>query len=120
MKKLALAGAMLALGLTVAVATAFGASSSKKLSGTDGPGYTISLKSGGKNATKLTKGTYSLTVDDKSSMHNFVVEGPGVAKDVTTIGGKGTKTVTLKLRPGKYKFYCRAHESSMFGYVTVK
>ena len=119
MKKIVFTGA-LAIGLTIAVAGAFAASSAPKLAGTDGPGFTISLKSGGKNVKALKKGTYSLTVNDKSSIHNFVIEGPGVEKDVTSVSGTGTKTVTLKLRPGKYKFYCRPHESSMFGFVTVK
>jgi plastocyanin len=120
MKKIVLAGALVASALTVAAAGAFAASSAPKLSGTDGPGFTISLKAAGKNVTKLKKGTYTLTVNDKSSIHNFVVEGPGVEKDVTTVSGTGKKTVTLKLRAGKYKFYCRPHESSMFRYVTVK
>ena len=35
------------------------------------------------------------------------------------VSGTGRKTVTIKLRAGKYKFYCRPHESSMFGFVTV-
>ena len=52
-------------------------------------------------------------------MHNFALEGPGVERDVTTVPFRGTKTVTVKLRPGKYKFYCRPHESSMFGFVKV-
>jgi hypothetical protein len=32
----------------------------------------------------------------------------------------GSKTVTLKLVPGKYKAYCAAHESVMFQHFTVK
>ncbi|MDX6440926.1 MAG: hypothetical protein QOE43_655, partial [Gaiellaceae bacterium] len=32
----------------------------------------------------------------------------------------GTKTVTLKLKAGKYKFYCPSHESTMFQHFTVK
>ena len=31
-----------------------------------------------------------------------------------------TKTVTIKLKAGKWKFYCPPHESSMFGFFTVK
>jgi plastocyanin len=31
----------------------------------------------------------------------------------------GTKTITLKLTPGKYKAYCAPHESSMFQRFTV-
>jgi hypothetical protein len=104
----------------VLVAASVAWASGGKLAGSVGPGFTISLKKGGAKVTKLTQGTYTLTVTDKASSHNFVVEGPGVERDVTTVPFKGTKTVTLKLRPGKYKFYCRPHESTMFGYVTVK
>ena len=32
---------------------------------------------------------------------------------------KGTKTITLTLKAGKYKFYCQPHESTMFGNFTV-
>lgn len=119
MKKLVAAIVVLTLALVVAAAAAVGAAKPKLL-GSDGPGFTISLKANGKKVTKLSKGKYTLTVTDKSSIHNFVIEGPGVEKDVTTVAGIGTKTVTLNLRAGKYKFYCRPHESSMFGYVTVK
>src|SRR3954451_21258621 len=93
MKKLAVVVALLTLGVVVLVATAFGATKPKLL-GTDGPGFTISLKAKGKNVTKLSKGKYTLTVNDKSSIHNFVIEGPGVEKDVTTVSGTGTKTIT--------------------------
>ena len=31
----------------------------------------------------------------------------------------GTKTVTIRLREGKVKFYCAPHESSMFGFLRV-
>ena len=58
-------------------------------------------------------------MSDKASIHNFVLEGPGVERQITTVPFKGTKTVTVKLRAGKYKFYCRPHESTMFGYVKV-
>jgi hypothetical protein len=117
MKRVLLLAAAFAVAVSV-VATAFGAGG--KLVGTDGPGFTISLTQGGKKVKALKAGSYTLTVNDKASIHNFVVEGPGVARDITTVPFKGTKTVTLKLRAGKYKFYCRPHESSMFGFVTVK
>jgi hypothetical protein len=32
------------------------------------------------------------------------------------VPGTGTKTVTLKLTAGAYKFYCPVHESTMFGH----
>jgi plastocyanin len=107
--------ALLVTGLAMASSTA-----TPVLKGTVGPGYTISLKNAsGKKVTKLTAGTYRFVVSDKASIHNFVLEGPGVSKAITSIPFTGTKTVTVKLRKGKYKYYCHAHESSMFGYVVV-
>ena len=101
----------------VLVVSAFAATS--KLSGSVGPGFTISLKKGGKSVKSLKQGTYSITVVDKSTIHNFVLEGPGVERQITSVPFTGTKTVTVKLRAGKYKFYCRPHEKMMFGFVTV-
>ena len=115
---LALGGAALAFALVVNAAPA--ATKAPTLTGTVGPGYTIKLTQNGKAVKTLKAGSYTLVVHDKANVHNFVVEGPGVERDVTTVPFVGTKTVTVKLRKGgKYKFYCRPHESSMFGYVTV-
>jgi plastocyanin len=41
------------------------------------------------------------------------------AKDFTTVRFKGKKTVTVKLKAGKYKYYCAAHEATMFGHFTL-
>jgi plastocyanin len=105
----------------VALATAATASSmsTPKLNGTVGPGFTISLKKGGTVVKTLKAGKYTFVISDKASIHSFVLEGPGVERDITTVPFTGTKTVTVQLRKGKYKYYCRPHESSMFGFVQV-
>jgi hypothetical protein len=90
-----------------------------RLIGTVGPGFTITLKRNGARVRSLTRGLYTFVVSDKASIHNFVLEGPGVERDITTVSFKGTKTVTLRLRKGRYKFYCRPHEGSMFGFIRV-
>jgi plastocyanin len=91
-----------------------------KLTGTVGPGYTITLTKAGKKVTKLKAGTYTFVINDKSTMHSYGLDGPkGFAKDFTTVPFKGTKTFTVKLKVGKYKYYCSAHESTMFGHFTV-
>lgn len=108
---------------TAALGLTGGASSMAlpKLYGTVGPGFTISMKQGVKRTPvrTLKAGTYTFVIADKASIHNFVVEGPGVERDITSVPFVGTKTVTIKLRKGRYKFYCRPHESSMFGFVRV-
>jgi plastocyanin len=94
--------------------------STPKLTGTVGPGFTITLTQGGKKVTKLKAGKYTLVVNDKSSMHSYGLDGPnGFAKDFTSVSYKGSKTFTLKLKPGTYKFYCSPHESTMFGHFKV-
>lgn len=102
--------------------TAFAVVSATKLSGTTGPGFTITLKKAGKKVKTLTAGTYTITVSDKSSAHNFVLTGPGVKnKLITGLGFKGTKTVSVKLKKGKYEYYCTPHRSmGMKGFFTVK
>ena len=108
----------------VTVATAVLASTSlattPKLTGTVGPGFTITLTQGGKKVTKLKAGTYRFVINDKSSMHSYGLDGPkGFEKDFTSVPFKGIKTFTLKLKAGKYKYYCSAHESTMFGNFAV-
>jgi len=108
--------------VTVVTASLASASlaSTPKLTGTVGPGFTITLAQGGKKVTKLKAGKYTLVVNDKSSMHSYGLDGPnGFAKDFTSVSFKGTKTFTVTLKAGKYKFYCTPHESTMFGNFTV-
>jgi plastocyanin len=91
------------------------------LVGTVGPGFTISLKMNNKAVKSLKAGTYKLIVHDKSSIHAFSLDGPkGYAKDFTQIPAVETKTFTVKLKAGSFKYYCPAHESIMFGHFTAK
>ena len=117
MKRITLGLVAVSLGLlTIAPAQA----AAPKLIGTVGPGYTIKLTQGGRKVTKLKAGTYTFVISDKSSFHSYGLDGPkGFAKDFTSVPSKGTKTFTVKLKAGKYKYYCSAHESSMFGFFTV-
>ena len=92
------------------------------LAGKVGPGYSISLTRNGKKVTRLTAGTYKLVVRDSSSSHSFVLEkekGGTFERDVTSVSFRGTKTLVIKVTKGTYKFYCRPHESMMFGFFTV-
>jgi plastocyanin len=102
----------------VATATAISAPT-PKLTGTVGPGFTISLTKAGKKVTALKAGKYTFVVSDKATFHNFEIEGPGVDKEITTVPFKGTKTVTLTLKRGTYTYYCKPHESSMRGTFKV-
>ncbi|HEY7730658.1 MAG TPA: plastocyanin/azurin family copper-binding protein [Gaiellaceae bacterium] len=110
-----------AVGL-VAVAAA-SAAKSPKLKGSVGPGFTISMSVKPKKA-----GTYSITVTDKASSHNFHISGPGLPKSntkkvtvATAVGATGTITLkNLKLQAGKtYRFVCDPHASAMKGSFKV-
>jgi len=88
------------------------------LNGTVGPGFTITLTKAGKKVTKLPAGTYTFTIADKSSIHNFHLTGPGVNRR-TSVSATRTETWRLRLKPGKYTYVCDPHKSFMKGSFTV-
>jgi plastocyanin len=54
--------------------------------------------------------------------HGIAIEGNGVDKDGATVQPGGTSTVTVRLKPGRYTFYCPVpgHEDAgMKGTLTV-
>jgi len=115
----------LALAAAVAVLVAFAAvpavtaMSKPKLVGTVGPDFTIKLKRNGQKVTTLKAGKYTFVVSDKARIHNFVLEGKGFEKAVTTVPFTGTKTVTVTLKKGKYEYYCEPHHTQMHGEFKV-
>jgi hypothetical protein len=108
--------ALAAIIAAIAIPAADGATG--KLAGLVGPGFNISLKQAGKTVTKLRAGTYTITVSDKSNIHNFHLTGPGVNKK-TSVGGQGTTTWKLTLKKGTYKFVCDPHATIMHGTFKV-
>jgi hypothetical protein len=115
----ALVGAVLA-ALAVALPGASQAAT-PKLIGTVGPGFTISLKTAaGKTVTVLKPGAYAITVRDKSAAHDFRLRGPGINKVFSSVAAVGTRTVTVRLRAGRYQFTCQPHASAMRGAFSVR
>ena len=113
--------AAVAVGLAIVGAALSRPSSTPTLTGTDGPGFTITLKKSGTLVKTLKAGTYKFVISDKSSIHAFSLDGPhGFAKDFTKIPFVGKMTFVVKLKAGKYKYYCPNHESTMFAHFTVK
>jgi plastocyanin len=104
--------AAIAAALTVA-SVAPAATHSNTLIGTDGPGFTITMS---KKTVKA--GTYTIVVKDKSNIHNFRLTGPGVNK-LTSVPSVGTKTWTVKLKKGSYRFVCDPHAATMKGVLRV-
>jgi plastocyanin len=100
----------LAVVAGAAVIAGAGGAATSKLSGVTGPGFTITLKSGGTLVKTLKAGTYTVVVSDKSSAHNFHLFGPGVNK-TTSVPFTGMQTWTVKLKAGKYTYQCDVHAS---------
>jgi hypothetical protein len=86
-----------------------------KLTGTVGPGFTITLKKRGVRVRTLKAGRYTIRVTDRSDVHDFWLKGP-VRRNITGVGFEGTKTVTLTLRRGSYTYYCAVHPPMKAGF----
>ncbi len=109
------------LGGLVLAAPATAPAAPPKLTASVGPGFTISLKTAaGKKVTTLKAGTYRITVNDRSSDHDFRLSGPGVNKVLSSVAATGTKTVTVRLKPGRYQFVCQPHAGAMRGSFRVR
>jgi hypothetical protein len=110
MTRISLLAAGLVAGLVFAAPAApTGAMSPTKLRGTTGPGFTITLKKAGKAVRTLKRGKYTITVSDRSNIHNFRLRGPGVNKQITGLAATGSKTITVTLRKGTYRYVCDPH-----------
>ena len=107
-QRLLLLVAILATGLITA---STGLAAAPKLVGVVGPGFTITLKSGGKIVKTLKAGTYTIAVQDKASIHDFHLFGPGVNKS-TTVPFVGSQTWTVTLKAGTYTYQCDPHASA--------
>jgi hypothetical protein len=46
-------------------------------------------------------------------------KGGTFERAITSVGFKGTKTLTVKLTKGQWKIYCAPHEATMFSKFTV-
>jgi plastocyanin len=100
--------------LAALAAAAPAAAATPTYKGTVGPGFTIKLA---KAPTK--PGKAKLVVADLSSSHDFHLTGPGVNVK-TSVGGTGTKTFTITLKKGTYRFVCDPHKSVMKGSFTIR
>ena len=84
----------------------------------DPDAYQIGLTdSTGAAVTSLPAGAYTITVNDATPIHNWVIEGDGV-KEGTSVSGRGSSTFKVSFKPGEYRFHCDPHPS-MNGSITV-
>jgi plastocyanin len=111
---LALSAALVAVAL-VAAAQA----KSVGITGEVGPGFTIEVKKAGKDLKTIKAGTYRIKVEDKASIHDFHLFGPGLNKK-TGIAFTGETTWKIRLRPGRYTYQCDPHAAAgMKGHFRV-
>jgi hypothetical protein len=90
-----------------------------KLLATVGPKNAISLKSASGAALKTVKaGTYSVTVRDRSKLHNFHLVGKGVNRR-SGLAGMGTQTWKVKLSVGPLRFFSDKSPKTVKGSVKV-
>jgi len=107
-------------------------SQSSQASSGGGAGTTLDIsatESGGlgfsKRALTARAGTVTIRLSNGSEdslPHAVAIEGNGVDKDGATVQPGGTSTVTVRLKPGRYTFYCPVdgHEGAgMKGTLTV-
>jgi len=81
--------------------------------------FKIEMKNkAGKKLRTVKAGTYRIKVEDKATIHNFRLRGPGVNK-ATSVPGKTETVWTVRLRKGTYTFLCDPHASSMRGSFRV-
>jgi hypothetical protein len=108
MFRISLLIAGLAAGLMV-IAPTGAAPGATRLAGVTGPGFTITLKKAGVKVRTVRAGKYTITVRDRSTAHNFRLNGPGLNRQITGLAFRGSKTVTVTLKRGRYTYQCDPH-----------
>lgn len=85
-----------------------------------GPGTAISLRTAAGALVKtLRAGTYSISVRDRSRLHNFHLVGKGVNRR-TALAGTGTTTWKLKLAAGPLRFFSDRSPKTVRGSAVVR
>ena len=122
--RLLVLAALAAVGLVVPGAVSAGASLQNELTASVGRAtapnaYVIDLRdSSGNRVSHLDPGTYTITVHDYATIHNFALSGPGVDQ-ASDVDRAETLTWVVQLGNGTYTYVCQAHPNTMRGSFTV-
>ena len=109
-----------AAAAALATKTPMSAAPAQSVTGTVGPGFTIVLTKGGHKVTKLKTNTpYRFVIRDRATIHDFHLRGPGINRVLTSVAFQGTKSYTLTLKKGTYRFFCDPHAGFMHGSFRV-
>jgi plastocyanin len=106
--------ALAVLGATLTTVASVGAATAKDSFDLKGQVYStfkIELKNSvNRKVTTVRAGTHRIKIEDKTRIHNFHLRGPGVNRWTSVVGT--TETIwTVKLKPGRYTFFCDPHPS---------
>ncbi len=107
-------------GTSTGSSAASGGSSAIDISATEGSGLGFSQRT-----LTARAGTVTIRLDNGASNalpHGIAIEGNGVDRDGKVVQPGGASTVTVRLKPGRYTFYCpvAGHEDQgMKGTLTV-
>ena len=113
-----LLGAFIAAALGASAPTS--AAPAQAITGAVGPGFTIVLTRAGHTITKLKAHTpYGFVIRDRATIHDFHLRGPGINRVLTSVAFQGTKSYTLTLKKGTYRFFCDPHAGFMHGSFRV-
>src|SRR4029079_9074099 len=108
---------LISVGLTTIIATlalassTLAAANANTLTGTVGPGFTITM-----NKKTVKAGTYVITIHDLSSIHHFPPNSLGLHQ-TTRLPSTGTTKWTVKLKKGTYHFVWDPHRTIMHGFL---
>ena len=110
---------VIAVAALVAVGTASGHGSNKKLIAVDADPAVITV--GGKRTITVKAGKYDILVRDRSSDHNFHLIGAGVNKKTSVDAVTTVTWHNVVLRKGRtYRFVCDPHADFMKGTIRVR
>ena len=108
------------VGAALAATSTGAAASTKTVTGTVGPDFTIALTMQGKQVKTLHAETpYRFVINDRADIHDFHLSGPGFNRVLTGVEFTGTKSFVLRLKKGSYRFVCDPHAGIMHGRFTV-
>jgi len=114
-------------GTTAAATSTSAASTTKAPASTAATGTTLAIgarelgedKLGFTSRTLTARaGTVTITLSNGARdeyPHGIAIEGNGVDKDGAIVRPGNTTSVTVKLKPGRYTFYCPVHEHEKYG-----
>lgn len=83
-------------------------------------GFKIEMENAaGRKLTSVRAGTYRIKVEDKATIHNFRLRGPGGVNRATSVPRRSESIWTVRLRRGTYTFLCDPHAGSRRGTFRV-